>query len=135
MIPEIGEFALILALCMAFVLATVPLIGTIKHNALWMSFARPLARGQFLFLLISILCLGYSFGIDDFSVAYVANHSNSQLPFQYKLSAVWGGHEGSLLLWAFILGGWTMAVSIFSKVLRKNEKRCSVSKSDYEKKE
>ena len=117
MIPELGEFALILALCMSFVLATVPLTGTIKHNALWMSFARPLARGQFLFLLVSILCLGYSFAVDDFSVAYVANHSNSQLPFQYKLSAVWGGHEGSLLLWAFILGGWTMAVSIFSRTL------------------
>ncbi len=117
MIPEVGEFALILALCMSFVLAIVPLVGTIRHNALWMSFARPLATGQFLFLLISILCLGYSFAIDDFSVAYVANHSNSQLPFQYKLSAVWGGHEGSLLLWGFILGGWTVAVSCFSRSL------------------
>ena len=117
MIPEVGEFALILALCMSFVLAIVPLVGTIRHNALWMSFARPLATGQFLFLLISILCLGYSFAIDDFSVAYVANHSNSQLPFQYKLSAVWGGHEGSLLLWGFILGGWTVAVGCFSRSL------------------
>ncbi len=117
MIPELGEFALILAFCLACLLAVVPLFGTVTNNVLWMSFAKPLARGQFLFLLISFLCLGYAFAIDDFSVTYVANHSNSQLPMQYKLSAVWGGHEGSLLLWAFILGGWTLAVSLFSKAL------------------
>jgi cytochrome c-type biogenesis protein CcmF len=67
--------------------------------------------------MISFICLGYAFATDDFSVAYVANHSNSQLPAQYKLSAIWGGHEGSLLLWALILTGWTLAVSIFSKDL------------------
>ncbi|NOQ34843.1 MAG: heme lyase CcmF/NrfE family subunit [Methylococcaceae bacterium] len=117
MIPEIGEFALIISLCLSVVLAAVPLYGTVVNNQLWMNFAKPLARGQFLFLLISFICLAYSFSIDDFSVTYVANHSNSQLPLQFKISAVWGGHEGSLLLWAFILSGWTVAVSIFSRSL------------------
>jgi len=117
MIPEIGEFALILSLCLSLFLAVVPLYGAAVNNQLWMNFAKPLARGQFFFLLISFLCLAYSFSVDDFSVAYVANHSNSKLPIQFKISAVWGGHEGSLLLWAFILSGWTLAVSIFSRSL------------------
>ena len=117
MIPELGEFSLVLALCLAVLLATIPLAGTIGHRVLWMSYAKPLARGQFLFLFISFLCLAYAFASDDFSVNYVANHSNSQMPAQYKLSAVWGGHEGSLLLWALILGGWTAAVSLFSRDL------------------
>ena len=117
MIPEIGEFSLIIAFCLSVILALVPLIGTMVNNELWMSYAKSLARGQFFFVVISFVCLGYSFSVDDFSVAYVANHSNSQLPMQYKLSAIWGGHEGSLLLWALILSGWTIAVSIFSKAL------------------
>ncbi|MDQ7091670.1 MAG: heme lyase CcmF/NrfE family subunit [Methylococcales bacterium] len=117
MIPEIGEFALILSMCLSAVLAVVPLYGTMTHNPLWMNYGKPLVKGQFLFLSISMICLGYSFSIDDFSVAYVANHSNSQLPMQFKISAIWGGHEGSLLLWAFILSGWTLAVSFFSRTL------------------
>ena len=117
MIPELGEFALILALCISALLAIVPLIGTARHNLLWMSFAKPLVLAQFISLLTSILCLAYAFGTDDFSVSYVANHSNSQLPLQYKISAVWGGHEGSLLLWVVILSGWTLAVSLFSRAL------------------
>jgi len=117
MIPEIGEFSLILAFCLSVILAIVPLIGTMVNNELWMSYGKVLARGQFFFISVSFICLGYAFGTDDFSVAYVANHSNSQLPIQFKLSAIWGGHEGSLLLWAFILSGWTIAVSIFSKSL------------------
>jgi cytochrome c-type biogenesis protein CcmF len=87
------------------------------NNAVWMSFAKPLARGQFLFVAISFVCLAYAFSQDDFTVKYVAEHSNSHLPMQFKLSAVWGGHEGSLLLWAFILSGWTVAVSLFSRAL------------------
>lgn len=117
MIPEIGQFALILALCLSAVLATVPLYGTAVNNFVWMHYARPLVKGQFLFLSISFICLGYSFSVDDFSVIYVANNSNSQLPIQFKLSAIWGGHEGSLLLWVFILSGWTLAVSFFSRTL------------------
>ena len=117
MIPEIGEFSLILSLCLSAVLASVPLYGVAVHNQLWMNYAKPLVNGQFLFLSISIICLGYSFAVDDFSVAYVANHSNSQLPTPFKISAIWGGHEGSLLLWAFILSGWTFAVSLFSRAL------------------
>lgn len=117
MIPELGEFALILALGFSFILAVVPLYGAATLNALWMDYAKPLAKAQFTFLLISFMCLAYAFANDDFSVQYVANHSNSQLPIQFKLSAIWGGHEGSLLLWAFILSGWTLAVSLFSRGL------------------
>ena len=117
MIPEMGEFALILAFCFSVLLATIPLYGATVNIAVWMSFAKPLARGQFLFVAISFVCLAYAFSQDDFTVKYVAEHSNSQLPMQFKLSAVWGGHEGSLLLWAFILSGWTVAVSLFSRAL------------------
>lgn len=117
MIPEIGEFALIIALFLSAVLALVPMYGAATVNELWMSYAKPLAKGQFLFMLISFICLGYAFSQDDFSVIYVAQHSNSQMPIQFKLSAIWGGHEGSLLLWAFILSGWTLAVSLFSRSL------------------
>jgi cytochrome c-type biogenesis protein CcmF len=117
MIPEIGEFALILAFCLSLLLAVIPLYGASCNNALWMGFAKPLAGGQFFFLSISFICLGYAFAHDDFSVKYVAEHSNSQLPIYFKLSAMWGGHEGSLLLWGFILSGWTLAVSLFSRAL------------------
>lgn len=82
-----------------------------------MSLAQPAAWGQFAFLLFSFICLTYAFMVDDFSVAYVANNSNTALPWYYKFSAVWGAHEGSLLLWALILAGWTFAVAIFSRHL------------------
>ncbi len=117
MIAEIGEFSLIIGFCFSVILAIVPLLGTALKNELMMNYARTLAFAQFAFILFSFFCLAYVFSQDDFSVAYVANHSNSQLPLQYKLSAVWGGHEGSLLLWALILSGWTVAVAIFSKSL------------------
>ncbi|WP_415890252.1 heme lyase CcmF/NrfE family subunit [Neptuniibacter sp. SY11_33] len=114
MIPELGQYALILSLCLAALLAVVPLAGTYSKNALWMGFARPLATGMFAFLMVSLVCLGYAFVVDDFSVAYVATNSNTALPIYYKISAIWGGHEGSLLLWVVILGGWTWAVAIKS---------------------
>ncbi len=117
MIPEIGEFSLIIALLMSVVLATIPMYGATTQNEMWMSYAKPLAMGQFIFVIISFICLGYAFSHDDFSVVYVAQHSNSQMPIHFKLSAIWGGHEGSLLLWALILCGWTFAVSRFSKAL------------------
>lgn len=116
-IPEIGHFALILALLMAILQAMVPLAGAATRRPLWMAFARPMADGQFLFLSVAYLCLTASFLIDDFSVAYVANNSNSMLPWYYKASAVWGSHEGSVLLWSLMLGGWGFAVSRFSKQL------------------
>jgi cytochrome c-type biogenesis protein CcmF len=117
MIPEIGQFSLILALCLALLLGVLPIIGAARNNPVLMGIARPLAHGQFVFLAIAFACLTYAFVANDFSVLYVAQHSNSQLPTAYRVAAVWGGHEGSLLLWAFILGLWTLAVAIFSKHL------------------
>ncbi|OYW92148.1 MAG: heme lyase NrfEFG subunit NrfE, partial [Pseudomonadales bacterium 32-61-5] len=117
MIPELGHLAMILALCLAVVQGTLPLIGAWRGDHQWMSLAQPAAWGQFAFLGFSFFCLTYAFMVDDFSVAYVANNSNSALPWYYKFSAVWGAHEGSLLLWAFILAGWTFAVAIFSRQL------------------
>ena len=114
MIPELGQYSLILALCLAALLAVVPLVGTYSKNLLWVGYARPLASGMFAFLMLSLVCLGYAFVTDDFSVVYVASNSNTLLPVYYKVSAIWGGHEGSLLLWVVILGGWTWAVAMKS---------------------
>lgn len=115
MIPEIGQFSLILALCLSVILGSLPIIGASNNNYLWMSLARPLAAGVFVFLGISIAILAYAFVTDDFSVEFVALHSNSLLPDRYKLTAVWGGHEGSFLLWTFMLSGWMLTVAIFTK--------------------
>ncbi len=115
--PEIGHLALIIALSLSLALAVIPLWGVQSNNALCIYLARPLAWGQFVFILFSFICLGLAFVQDNFSVQYVANHSNTLLPLQYKISAIWGGHEGSLLLWALILSGWTAAVVLFSKQL------------------
>lgn len=117
MIPELGHLAMILALCLAVVQATLPLIGAWRGDRQWMGLAQPAAWGQFAFLGFSFACLTYAFMVDDFSVAYVAHNSNSALPWYYKFSAVWGAHEGSLLLWALILAGWTFAVAVFSRQL------------------
>ncbi len=117
MLPELGHVALIISLLLFVCLAIVPLVGVYTHNRLLMASSRSLALGSFIFILISFLCLVKAFLDDDFSVAYVANHSNTLLPTVYKVSAVWGGHEGSLLLWGLILSTWTFAVSIFSRHL------------------
>ncbi len=117
MIPELGHLALILAFCLAIVQSTLPLIGAWRGDRVWMGLAQPAAWGQFFFLTVSLACLTYAFLVDDFSVAYVAQNSNSALPWIFKFSAVWGAHEGSLLLWAFILAGWTFAVAVFSRQL------------------
>jgi cytochrome c-type biogenesis protein CcmF len=117
MIPEIGNFALIVALVLALTQGVLPIWGAARANAVLMSTARPLAYGQFVFVVIAFICLVYSFLNNDFSVLYVAEHSNSQLPGYYRFAALWGGHEGSLLLWAFILTIWTSAVATFSKHL------------------
>ncbi len=117
MIPEIGHFSLILAFCFAIVQGTLPLVGVWKHKPVLANLAVPSARLQFLFIAIAFISLDYSFYVDDFSVLYVASTSNSQLPLMYKLAAIWGGHEGSMLLWVSMLGLWTMAVTIFAKEL------------------
>jgi len=114
MIPELGHFALIIGLAFAICLSIVPLIGVTTKNHQLITYAKPLTFGMFAFVAISIITLGYSFVTDDFSVLYVAGHSNSHLPYYFKISAVWGGHEGSLLLWVFSLTAWTAAVAKFS---------------------
>jgi len=117
MIPELGHFALILALLIAAVQGVVPLVGAYRNSGAWMALARPAARAQFLMIAFAFACLTCSFVNNDFSVLYVAEHSNSQLPLVYRIAAVWGGHEGSLLLWMLMLSGWTLAVSILSRTL------------------
>ena len=117
MIPEIGHFALILALTMAVSQSVLPLLGAANGNAAWIGIARPAAQAQFLFMAISYACLTWAFVTDDFSVLLAANHSNSLLPTAYKVTAVWGNHEGSILLWGLILAGWTLAVALFSSAL------------------
>jgi len=117
MIPEIGNFTLVIALFLALLQGILPIVGAARGNAVLMSTARTLASGQFVFVAIAFACLTYSFIANDFSVLYVAQHSNSQLPVPYRVAAVWGGHEGSLLLWVFILTLWTVAVAKFSKHL------------------
>jgi len=117
MIPEIGHFALIMALAMALLQGVLPILGAAIGNATLMSLSRPVARGQFVFVAIAFACLAQNFLGNDFSVLYVAQHSNSHLPTIYRFAAIWGGHEGSLLLWTFILTIWTVAVTLFSKQL------------------
>ncbi len=117
MIPEIGNFSLILALLLAITQGTLPIIGAARNIPSWIALARPVVQGQFVFVLIAFLCLGYSFVSSDFSVVNVAKNSNTELPFHYRLAATWGSHEGSLLLWVLMLASWSVAVSVFSKQL------------------
>jgi cytochrome c-type biogenesis protein CcmF len=117
MIPELGQFALALALVIALAQGVLTLAGAARGDAAWMSVARPAAWGQFIFVAIAFACLTASFINKDFSVAFVAANSNSALPLQYRIAGVWGGHEGSLLLWTLILGVWMVAVSVFSRRL------------------
>ena len=114
-IPEIGHFALILALALAIVQAILPLVGAQRNDATLMGTARSAAYGQLFFVAIAYACLTAAFLGSDFSVLYVANHSQLALPTMYKITAVWGGHEGSVLLWILLLSAWTVAVGIFSK--------------------
>jgi cytochrome c-type biogenesis protein CcmF len=114
MIPELGHLALILALVIAVIQASFPLLGSLSGNRAWMEMARPLAYGQFALIAIAFAALIQAFLTSDFSVRYVAENSNSLLPDIYKVSAVWGGHEGSLLLWALMMAAWGLAVAAFS---------------------
>ena len=117
MVAEFGHFSLIIALFLALMQTVIPQIGASIKNQLWMSCARPLVLAQSLFILLSFICLVFLFINDDFSVRYVAENSNTLLPDRYKISAVWGAHEGSLLLWVLILAFWSLAVSMFSSKL------------------
>jgi len=117
MIPEIGHFALILALSLAICQGVLPLLGAHRGDVAMMGVARPAAIGQFVFVGIAFACLTWSFVQSDFSVLYVANHSQLALPTVYKISAVWGAHEGSLLLWVLLLALWTVLVGRYSSEL------------------
>lgn len=117
MIPEFGQFALILAFCIGIIQSTLPLIGSFNNNVRWMVLSRYTAFGQFFFLALSFICLITIFLQNDFSVIYVAENSNSQLPWYYRIPAAWGAHEGSLLLWVVILSFWTAAVAWWGKQL------------------
>ncbi|WJF91958.1 heme lyase CcmF/NrfE family subunit [Paraburkholderia bonniea] len=117
MIPEIGHFALIVALMLALTTAVVPLLGAHYGMAGWMRLAWPASRGQFGFIALAFGCLAWSFLMNDFSLLYVASNSSSALPAIYRFTAVWGGHEGSLLLWVTLLALWMVAVSCFSRQL------------------
>ena len=115
MIAEIGHFAMILSLGLGLLLSVLPLYGAARNNTLLMNSARPLSWGMFGFLAISFFILCYAFYTNDFTIQYVASNSNSQLPWYYRITAVWGAHEGSLLLWVLIQAGWTVAVATFSR--------------------
>lgn len=117
MIPEIGQLALILALCLAGIQAIFPLIGAARGIPNWMAVARPAAVGQLVFVCLAYACLTYAFVENDFSVDYVATNSNSLLPLVYRIASVWGGHEGSLLLWSVLLVFWTVSVALLSRSL------------------
>lgn len=117
MSAELGQYALLLALITALIQASLPLIGASRGIVLWMAAGAAAARAQFIFLASAFLALVTGFIEHDFSVLYVALHSNLALPLYYRISATWGAHEGSMLLWALILSGWGGAVSLFSRGL------------------
>lgn len=117
MLAELGHFALVLALMMGILLSIYPMWGAYKNHSRMMAVAKPLAIGMFVFTAFAYACLTHGFITDDFSLSYVANTSNSTLPIYYKVTAVWGGHEGSFLLWVLIFSMWTVAVALFSKAI------------------
>jgi cytochrome c-type biogenesis protein CcmF len=117
MIPEIGHFSLILALFVALIMGVLSVAGGQQGRGNWMALARPGAQALWLLTALSFGCLTYAFYTNDFSVAYVADHSNTKLPGMYRIAGVWGGHEGSLLLWLMMLASWMLAVSLFSRQL------------------
>src|SRR6202050_3471843 len=117
MAPELGIFALILAFLLSLSQAFFGLVGVWKDKPAWMAVSRPAVTGQFVFVAMAFACLVFCFVNDDFSVLYVARNSNSQLPLFYRAAALWGAHEGSLLLWILILSIWSVAVAAFSRAL------------------
>ncbi|CEK10347.1 heme lyase CcmF/NrfE family subunit [Legionella hackeliae] len=119
MIAEIGLFSLILGLLFAILLAIIPALGLWHNKNDWIKAAPIYACGQFIFVALAFFCLALCFLRNDFSVVYVLTNSSVSLPWFYKLCAVWGGHEGSMLLWVVILSLWMLAVSFFSSTLDK----------------
>ena len=117
MIPELGQLSLIIALLFSIILSTLPLYGVLKQDEFSMRLARPYAYALCTFIFFSYACLTFSFVMNDFTVAYVAQNSNTNLPIWYRMCAVWGAHEGSILLWVLILSFWTAAVARFSRHL------------------
>jgi len=117
MLPEIGQFAMILALFLAAAQAFFGIAGAWKGNTRWMSAVAPAVAGQFVMLALAFGCLIWAFVHNDFSVKLVAGHSNTALPIYYRVAAAWGNHEGSLLFWVFVLSVWTLAVAAFSTSL------------------
>src|SRR3954468_9873358 len=112
MLPELGHFALILALLLAGLQAFFGIAGPALARDRWVAAVMPAVAGQFVMICTAMACLVASFVNLDFSVLYVASNANSALPLGYRIAAVWGAHEGSLLLWIFLLGCWTVAVAI-----------------------
>lgn len=117
MVAEFGHYALILSFGLALLLSIFPLWGVKANNLAFIRLARPLSFSLFFTLTVAFLTLFYLFAVNDFSVQYVVNNSNTHLPLMYRLSAVWGSHEGSLLLWVWLLSFWTILVAIFSRQL------------------
>jgi cytochrome c-type biogenesis protein CcmF len=117
MIPELGHFALILAALVSLILGTLPMIGAHTNRQAWIAVARPAATALAMLVTFSFACLTQAFVANDFSVVYVAQHSNSLLPIEYRVAGVWGGHEGSLLLWILMLTWWAFLVAVFSREL------------------
>ena len=107
MIAELGNFCLVLALCVSIAQSIVPLVGTYTNRQSWMRFARSAANTQWLLVVVSYVLLTYAFYLNDFSIKYVAKTSNLEQPLMYRLSGVWGGHEGSLLLWILMPVSYT----------------------------
>ena len=120
MLIEIGHFALVLALIFSILLVVLPSIGIYQNKSSLAQLSKPLVWGQCFWITVAFFVLMSAFLTNDFSVKYVAENSNTQLPILYKASAVWGAHEGSLLLWVFVLSLWSIAVSIFSKQIPSN---------------
>jgi len=116
-IAELGHAALIIALGLALIQAIVPMVGSFSGHSSWMRLGYSMSLGQLVFVALSFVCLAMAFLADDFTLSYVAKNSNSELPYYYKISALWGAHEGSLLLWALILATWSAAVALFSRTL------------------
>ena len=117
MLGELGHFALNLALWVALIQSVIPLVGAHRGRADWMSVARPAAFAQLGLIAFAFIVLTHAFVVQDRSLQYVADNSNSLLPLIYRYTAVWGAHEGSLLLWLLVLAGWTAAVAAFSRHL------------------
>ncbi|MDU3936198.1 MAG: heme lyase CcmF/NrfE family subunit [Serratia liquefaciens] len=115
MMPETGSFLLCLALAISLLLSIYPQWGAARQDRRMMSVARPLTYGMFAAIALAFICLVHAFVVNDFTVAYVAANSNTQLPVYYRIAATWGAHEGSLLLWVLLLSCWSLAVALCSR--------------------